>query len=126
VQPEEHRSQAGLEAMVASGPFRGQLEAFGAALQAGQLDLSQFGLQAEARAPAHVRPRTRLVDVGSEPGSSWAMSHWLTAPARRRELLSWLRERSVCSRMLCAAAGWGQRSDTLHDSAADARSTTHG
>ncbi len=40
--------------MVASGPFRGQLDAFGAALQAGQLDLSQFGLQAEACAPAHI------------------------------------------------------------------------
>ena len=32
-----------------SAQFRAQLDVFGAALQSGQLDLAQFGLQAEVR-----------------------------------------------------------------------------
>lgn len=38
-----------LEALVVSAQFRSQLDVFGAALQSGQLDLAQFGLQAEVR-----------------------------------------------------------------------------
>jgi hypothetical protein len=53
--------------MVASGPFRGQLDTFGAALQAGQLDLGQFGLQAEARAPARVSTPDVCRGRGVEP-----------------------------------------------------------
>ena len=49
-QPEEHQTQAGLEALVASAQFRAQLDTFDAALQAGQLDLAQFGLQSEVPA----------------------------------------------------------------------------
>ena len=47
MQPEEHRTQEALEALVVSAQFRSQLDVFGAALQSGQLDLAQFGLQAE-------------------------------------------------------------------------------
>ncbi|KAK9825385.1 hypothetical protein WJX81_007548 [Elliptochloris bilobata] len=45
--PEEHRTQEALEALVVSAQFRSQLDTFGGALQSGQLDLGQFGLQAE-------------------------------------------------------------------------------
>lgn len=55
--PEEHRSQAALEELVGSAQFRAQLDTFGSALQAGQLDLAQFGLQAEARAPCRLALR---------------------------------------------------------------------
>ena len=48
-QPEEHRTQEALEALVVSAQFRSQLDVFGAALQSGQLNLAQFGLQAEVR-----------------------------------------------------------------------------
>lgn len=65
VQPEEHRTQEALEALVVSAQFRSQLDVFGAALQSGQLDLAQFGLQAEVRlrhflafSAAAVVPRT--------------------------------------------------------------------
>ncbi|KAI8476022.1 MAG: adhesion molecule [Monoraphidium minutum] len=45
--PEEHRSVGELRALARSAQFQQQLAAFSAALQSGQLDLSQFGLRAE-------------------------------------------------------------------------------
>lgn len=45
--PEEQRSMGSLQALAHSPQFHQQLQTFGAALQTGQLDLAQFGLQAE-------------------------------------------------------------------------------
>jgi uncharacterized membrane protein YgcG len=45
--PEGHRTAGELRALARSAPFQQQLQAFSAALQQGQLDLSQFGLRAE-------------------------------------------------------------------------------
>jgi hypothetical protein len=47
--PEEHRSLSELRQLARSAQFQQQLAAFSAALQTGQLDLSQFGLRAEVR-----------------------------------------------------------------------------
>ncbi len=45
--PEEQRSPEALRALAHSPQFHHQLSTFSAALQTGQLDLAQFGLQAE-------------------------------------------------------------------------------
>lgn len=45
--PEEQRSRDALQALAHSPQFHQQLATFGGALQTGQLDLAQFGLQAE-------------------------------------------------------------------------------
>jgi hypothetical protein len=45
--PEGQRSQQDLRSLAHSPHFQQQLAAFSSALQTGQLDLAQFGLQAE-------------------------------------------------------------------------------
>eukprot|EP00227_Mantoniella_beaufortii_P007890 CAMPEP_0197575694 /NCGR_PEP_ID=MMETSP1326-20131121/1003_1 /TAXON_ID=1155430 /ORGANISM="Genus nov. species nov., Strain RCC2288" /LENGTH=172 /DNA_ID=CAMNT_0043138505 /DNA_START=402 /DNA_END=920 /DNA_ORIENTATION=- len=42
--PEEHRSSQDLEELVSTPQFKSQLERFSHALQSGQMDLAQFGL----------------------------------------------------------------------------------
>lgn len=54
-----HAGVSCMQALAHSPQFQQQLATFGGALQTGQLDLAQFGLQAEVRGAAHLE-LTRL------------------------------------------------------------------
>jgi hypothetical protein len=58
--PEEQRSRQALLDLAHSPQFQQQLATFSGALQTGQLDLAQFGLQAQVNL---VRVGVRVLDV---------------------------------------------------------------
>ncbi|KAL6754291.1 adhesion molecule [Haematococcus lacustris] len=72
--PEEHRSMEQLVAVAHSPQFRQQLATFSSALQTGQLDLAQFGLQAEGFSVADfleaIQRSVAAEQRGSQPPAS--------------------------------------------------------
>ena len=102
VQPEEHRTQEALEALVVSAQFRAQLDVFGTALQSGQLELAQFGLQAEARVH-HCLASTVVVVHGPASKNCFLRVPYTCAIASSLVHMRWLR--AWCW-LACRATAW--------------------